>query len=81
MRIMKITSREKGILLKPVSLEIKIKYLSCLTNAHFIIKASYYLKIGGRLNTISKFHRRVKGNAGNYKAVLKQYRKTYLPLN
>lgn len=76
MRIKKIISREKGILLKPVRLEIKIKHLSYLTNAHFIIKASYCLKIGGRLNTMSKFHRRVKGNAGNYKAVLKQYRKS-----
>lgn len=76
MRIMKIISREKGILLKPVSLEIKIKHLNCLTNSHFIIKASYCLKTGERLNTMSKFHRRVKGNAGNYKAVLKQYRKS-----
>lgn len=38
-RVMKIISREKVIPLKPVSLEIK--YLSCLTNTHFIIKASY----------------------------------------
>lgn len=76
MRIIKIISREKDIFLKPVSLEIKIKHLSCLTNTHFIIKDSYCLKIGGRLNTISKFHRRVTGNAGNYKAELKQYRKS-----
>lgn len=66
--------QRKGHSLKPVSLEIKIKHLNCLTKTHFIIKASYCLKIGGRLNTISTFHRRVK--AGNYKAVLKQYRKS-----
>lgn len=73
---MKITSRERGILLKLVSLEIKIKHLSYLTNRQFIIKASYCLMIGGRLNRIPNFHRRVEGNAGIYKAVLKQYRKS-----
>lgn len=76
MGVMKIISRERGILLKPVGLEIKIKQLRYLTNTHFIIKASYCLKIGGRLNTIPNFHRRVKGNAGSYKAVPKQYRKS-----
>lgn len=36
------------------------------------------MKIGGRLNTIPKFHRRVKGNAGNYKAVQEKLAATKL---
>lgn len=36
------------------------------------------MKIGGRLNTIPKFHRRVKGNAGNYKAVQEKLATTKL---
>lgn len=63
---MKIIDRERGILLKPASLLIKIKHLSYLTNTHFIVKARYCLKVGGRLKMIPNFHRRFKDNAGNY---------------
>lgn len=72
---MKIISKETDIVLKPVNLEIKIKHPSYLTAIHFTTETSYSLKIGGMLIMTLSFHRRVKGNAANYKAVLKQCRK------